>query len=225
VAAFHEYAKTTAYAINSELGPNTVTPERIEAMLFGRWHNGTPLVSHSTCPGPDNDPDMNQFAYAHKDLDGMLCPHFAHIRKVNPRDAPTDLVGEARTLTLQPFRRGIPYRKDGEEGLLFLAYMTGIVDRFGALSMGWMNRANAPEPTGHGWDMIAGQNAADEPRVATLRIDGREFPIDTDERWVEPTGGGYFFAPSLPLLRSLADGAPRMRSAAAARPPAAAAGH
>jgi Dyp-type peroxidase family len=184
-----------------ELG---LAPEHVGAMLVGRWPNGTPLVSHPRRPGPDEAP-LNDFTYVRDgDLHGVLCPHTAHIRKVNPRDAPTDRAGEARTLTLQPFRRGIPFvgpSEDGvgeERGLLFLAYTTSIRQGFGALSLGWMNRADGPEAGRVGPDTLAGRQAGER----RIRLGDTEVVAPTP--WVEPTGGGYFFAPAISLLGRLA---------------------
>jgi Dyp-type peroxidase family len=197
-----------------------VDAARIKAYLVGRWPNGTPLVEYPDAEPVSPPDDINMFDFAN-DLDGVRCPLFAHVRKVNPRNAPTDLVGESATLALQPFRRGIPYgppytegAEDDDRGMLFLAYATSIRDSFGALSVGWMNRPDAPEQGRYGWDLLTGQNERpDEPRFGRLHDDTK---LTTRERWVEPTGGGFFFVPSRTLLGKLARGQalePRSRAA------------
>ena len=93
----------------------------------------------------DNDFDFTQDAKG-KDV----CPADAHIRKVNPGGPlPED------QLRHRLLRRGIPFGPvsnstpqepgvDDEEkrGLLFLAYMTSIVDQFEFVMRSWVNRAD-----------------------------------------------------------------------------------
>lgn len=82
------------------------------------------------------------------DVSGHLCPRFAHVRKVNPRDLPTDQGGAFhQTLTFQVLRRGItwgdPFPReegvadpaDGQRGLLFLCYQTSIRRQFEVLNV------------------------------------------------------------------------------------------
>ena len=49
------------------------------------------------------------FAQAKADMLGAVCPHFAHIRKTNPRDSATDLGKLEDTLMRLILRRGIPF--------------------------------------------------------------------------------------------------------------------
>jgi Dyp-type peroxidase family len=142
---------------------------------------------------------------------GIHCPAFAHIRKVNPRDLLTDQGGaEETTLTFQMLRRGIPWGvpyAEGEpeaaadRGLLFMSWQTSLEDQFELLSTQWMNRKLGPEGTS-GHDLLVGQAAT---RECVFRgRDGATAPVRTSTRWVIPTGGGYFFGPSISTLRALA---------------------
>lgn len=56
--------------------------QRAEALVMGRFRDGTPLVIQSTT-GMSN-PVPNDFTFA-GDPQGLKCPFQAHIRKVNPR--------------------------------------------------------------------------------------------------------------------------------------------
>lgn len=149
------------------------------------------------------------------DLPGSICPRMAHVRKVNPRDLPTDQGGADMTHTFHVLRRGItwgaPYPStpaeqsadDGQRGLLFFCYQTSIGNQFELLTRAWMNRTAGPEgASGH--DLLVGQDTSAAQRSGVLPSNGEPCTILTGQRWVIPTGGGYFFAPSLSLLRRLA---------------------
>lgn len=214
-------------------------PERFASMLVGRWKSGAPLMRAPAADNPALAADgfaNNHFAYnsdsratqldtsqlpadypgdnfplARGDFLGTVCPHFAHIRKVNPRDGATDLGVAEDTSTRAILRRGIPYGESllgvahptpqqlaQDRGLIFACYQTSIVDQFETLIRRWTNRPNLPTPGGH--DAIIGQAHSHEA--------GRRRFIDMpggprcfiDSEWVIPTGGGYFFAPSRQAL-------------------------
>jgi deferrochelatase/peroxidase EfeB len=115
---------------------------------------------------------------------GKVCPHFAHIRKVNPRDAGTDMGTPADTLLRLLLRRGIPFGPPligggdphAERGLVFVGYSATIEDQFEFITRRWVNSALHP------------------------RFGGRDPIIGADRPWVTPTGGGYFFAPPLSAI-------------------------
>jgi len=158
----------------------------------------------------------DHFPQSPGDAFGVLCPFAAHIRKVNPRDDGTDIGGASATLTRRLLRRGIPYGesfkfgsssdpmpRDEDRGLLFLSYQTSISDQFEFLCNDWTNLPSNPSDGGH--DPIIGQNGG---AIRTRRFDlvsanGQRLTIDIEKEWVIPTGGGYFFAPSISALSGI----------------------
>ncbi|HEV8649916.1 MAG TPA: Dyp-type peroxidase [Actinomycetes bacterium] len=181
-------------------GPDDV----VAAKAVGRWPDGTPLALRPQAPG--NDP-RNDFGYA-DDPEGFKTPRFAHIRKTNPRD---DAPGaHARRI----LRRGIPFDDPPERGLLFNAYMASIKRQFEFLQWRWANEPTFPSDkldqpgplTRDGADPLISPGAG----PCVLRRQGP--PPDRLEldlrRFVRTTGAVYAFAPSIPALAWLAEGAP-----------------
>jgi hypothetical protein len=60
-------------------------------------------------------------------------------------------------------------------------------------------------PGGH--DMLIGQNGQEgEGRVRRCTLFGKglqQAEVETNKEWVIPTGGGYFFVPSISALRDV----------------------
>jgi len=158
-----------------------------------------------------------------RDPDGLKLPFVGHIRKTYPRDDQSVSIpqlNENSTQTHRLLRRGIPFGPPSgstfgmpvndqvDRGLLFLAYQVSIVDQFEFVTKNWANNPNFKDG-GTGFDPIIGQNAdLSRLRKFSLGLPGETSPIETDKDWVIPTGGGYFFAPSIDSICQLAGLAP-----------------
>jgi len=238
VAAFYQDTDTLAAELAAKPGFEHITPALLRALIVGRWPSGQPVMRS---PGADQPSDvehrdpLNHFQYARPvpdivldgkqipgagaDMAGRVCPVLAHIRKVNPRDLPTDQGPEFRTLTFQMLRRGFSFgppfdhanpsseQNRAERGLAFVSYQASIENQFEILNNKWMNLDGGPQSGG--LDLLVGQNSTPgQGRVRTgmLYCDSGQTAVSTTRPWVVPTGGGYFFAPSISSLAALARG-------------------
>ena len=219
-----------------------ISPARVRAAIVGRWPSGAALMRHTTEPESLDDPltiNYFQFGVDSPDLQlgntlvtgsaadpaplrGLNCPAFAHVRKVNPRDLPTDLGDTLMTQGFQMLRRGIPFgplydRKtlenpvnQEERGLLFLAYQRRPSLQFDKLNNSWMNVDDGPGPGG--FDLLVGQRVS--PQTGAYDVKDAIFydapeptlghSLAANRTWVKPTGGAYLFAPSISLIAALA---------------------
>jgi Dyp-type peroxidase family len=213
-------------------------PQKFASLLVGRWSSGAPvmrtpaaddgalagddlannhfLFNRDTTPVPLVPlPDYpgDAFPQARNDFLGQVCPHFAHIRKVNPRDGATDLAVAQDTATRFVLRRGIPYGESllgvrnpkpaqlkADRGLVFVAYQASITDQFETLVRRWTNVPNQPTPGGH--DPIIGQEEVHGSRQRFIDVPGGSRCF-LDNEWVIPSGGGYFFAPPISAVRDV----------------------
>ena len=169
--------------------------------------------------------DKPQFPQSPGDKTGDRCPFAGHIRKSYPRDDTGTLaagIGEVTTQTHRLLRRGIPFGDPffpapdpaneldtGCRGLLFACYQTSITRQFEFVTQNWVNNpefkdkslADGTLQSGH--DLIIGQsNQNGRARRCRVRINGADKFVDAGpaDEWVIPTGGGYFFAPSIDAL-------------------------
>ena len=154
----------------------------------------------------------HQHRQSRGDRTGDVCPFAAHIRKAFPRD---DLEQDQRR-SHRLLRRGLPFGpsssstpevpvEDGiDRGLLFMAYMTSIVGQFEFVTKNWVNNPTFRRPN-TGVDPIIGQLQGvdgSRKRSFNVRVADRDHRLTATDEWVIPTGGGYFFVPSLSAIRN-----------------------
>ncbi|HET8671258.1 MAG TPA: Dyp-type peroxidase, partial [Candidatus Saccharimonadales bacterium] len=207
VGAFHKFLHDTALRWKID------DPTLLGAKCVGRWPSGTPILH---APKQDkaeaalarDEAINNDFRFEGKK--GEICPFGAHIRKVHPRN-------DESNQTHRLLRRGIPYGEASlssptrpysdtvDRGLLFLAYQTSIENQFEFLQ----NQANSGTGNNADYDPIIGQNRQNK-RKRHFRVgfidrseNVQEEVVPIEKEWVIPTGGGYFFAPSIEALRML----------------------
>lgn len=230
VRAFWSFVTGAASALG-------IPAQRFAAMLVGRWPSGAPvmralaadsaalaadewannhfLYEDDTRPSslrPITGYGGDRFPQATADVLGTVCPHFSHIRKINPRDGATDLGKPHDTLLRMILRRGIPFGPPvvggssraadakKERGLMFLCYGATIEDQFEFLVRRW---ANSPaQPNSGGFDPVIGQRDArgDRERFIDVRTKVGTRRVAIQQEWVIPTGGGYFFAPPISAI-------------------------
>lgn len=164
--------------------------------------------------------NKDEFRQAKADPVGFTCPGAAHIRKLNTRDSASDVGGREASYRGRILRTGYPFgpplMRDlifapahydttrGNRGLLFLCLQASIEGQFEFLQTRWLNNPSRPRlPGGH--DLLAGQNPTPgECRIRHATIfDRNQEPADLSisAEWVIPTGGGYFFVPSIPAIK------------------------
>lgn len=231
VPAFWKFAISAAAALG-------MPADKFASMLVGRWPSGAPLMR---TPGADDaalagdewannhfifDDDTRPiplrpipgyggdgFAQARADVLGAVCPHFAHIRKSNPRDSATDLGKPHDSMLRMILRRGIPFGRPiagvkrpppslvkKERGLVFVCYASTIEDQFEFLTRRWADSPIQPNFGGH--DPIIGQRDSRGNRTRFIDVPTPAGPrrVHIKKEWVIPTGGGYFFSPPIEAI-------------------------
>ncbi|WP_329494858.1 Dyp-type peroxidase [Kitasatospora herbaricolor] len=218
--------------------PAEATTEWLAARLVGRWRSGAPVCKHPNAdvpfdPAASND---NDFGFR-DDPDGLTTPLFSHLRKSSPRDGlqerPDGPFLDAGMLDgRRIMRRGAPYGQpfdpasegpggpDDPRGLLFVCYQADLTTQFEFIQTAWIDETNFPpgrSPETGGDPMVGldcpvtyeSRAASGERRTTALSF----------KQFVRTEGSVYAFAPSLGLLRGLADGSLAQQAAPATQQP------
>lgn len=213
VDEFNRFVEKAATDLTRKHSAAPIDKDRLGALLIGRWKSGTPAVrSPLKDIGINREDSLNYFSYAQAqtpalpgdtwpnsaDPDGNLCPLGAHIRKVNPRDQTPELGLAERTPRHSLLRRGITYSTGADDkGLLFVAYQTSLEEQFEFLMRSWINQHDMPR-SGAGEDPILSQNPG---RAFHLKIGGGDETVSIAKPFIVPTGGEYFFSPSISFFK------------------------
>ena len=206
-------------------------PVLLGARLVGRWQSGAPVDLTPAVDDPvlGGDPQRNNnFDFANDPAEHR-CPFGAHIRKTNPREDFAPAGGQADKVDPHRIiRAGIPFGPEvsaaekaahqtkTERGLMFVCYQTSIANQFEFVQMQWANNpgfiSGKKHPDGTnvtvGWDPIIGQNSTDsrlrtmdEP-VSNYPTGNRRSTLREPKDFVVPTGGAYFFMPSIAAMKT-----------------------
>ena len=173
-----------------------------------------------SCPVKMVNGYQDTYPQSKADPIGLTCPLTGHIRKVNTRDASNDAGGTFASFQQRLLRRGLSFGPmldnplhpethdpvDGNRGLMFISYQTSIEDQFEFLRNRWMSNRFAPRNPG-GDDIAIGLNGnygQDRVREGIIFDNNANAQsVSTNDQWVTPTGGGYFFSPSISALQNV----------------------
>jgi Dyp-type peroxidase family len=206
-------------------------PVLLGARMVGRWKSGAPLAltpsQDDTILATDAQQN-NDFDFA-DDQAQRRCPFGAHIRKTNPRqDIPKDGLDPHRIIRAGiPFGSEVtPAEKAAgqtqqERGLMFVCYQTSIPGQFEFVQSKWANntgfvfgkkRPSDGSPVTVGSDPFIGQAAGPAGSPARTRKTDEPIPnyptgnvrstLNLAQDFIVPTGGGYFFVPSISALKN-----------------------
>ena len=214
VSLFNERVQALASSLNIE-------PELAGAMVVGRFKDGTPVVNANT---PSPGARSRQRFQLRCGRDGLKCPFHSHIRKVNPRGTTplTSLESERRRRIV---RRGIPYGKPmpgvadstatdpnpaAPRGLLFMCFQQNVEEQFEFIQRTWVDNEHFPKGVftlgllgDTGDDPLIGQDLDEAQRWPKNWGDAKGKKTFNFESAVTLKGGEYFFAPSIPFLKSI----------------------
>lgn len=207
VGAFNDFIRAHAEGEGAE--------ELLGAKMFGRWRSGAPLTLAPEKDDPElgADPRRNNDFDFSKDHRGLVCPHSAHMRRLNPRDGQLTILTDVnihriirRSSTFGPkWSADVTAEEDSAEdrGIYFIFISARAFDTIEFFQQEWINRGNFID-LGEERDPIVGLH--EEPGSFTIPASPVRRRIDGVTTFNQLRGGEYMFMPSLPALRWIGDG-------------------
>ena len=207
VGAFNDFVKAHADGEDGE--------ERLAAKMFGRWRSGAPLI---LSPERDDealgaDPARNNGFDFSEDPRGLVCPHAAHMRRLNPRDSALTILTDVnihriirRSSTFGPkWSRDVTAADDaqGDRGIFFIFISARAYDTIEFFQQEWINRGNFID-LGEERDPVVGLH--ETPGTFTLPDTPVRRRVDGVTTFNRLRGGEYLFMPSLTALRWIGAG-------------------
>jgi Dyp-type peroxidase family len=205
VGAFNDFIRANA--------ADEAAQDKLAAKLVGRWRSGAPLV---LSPEHDDealgaDPHRNNgFGFA-ADPKGLMCPHAAHMRRLNPRDSQLTILTDVnihriirRSSTFGPkWTPDVTAADDGrgDRGIFFIFISARAYDTIEFLQQEWVNRGNFID-LGTERDAMVGLH--EKPGAFTLPQEPARRRVDGVTTFNHLKGGEYLFMPSLTALRWIA---------------------
>ena len=208
VGAFNDFVKAHADSEEEE--------ERLAARMFGRWRSGAPLI---LSPERDDealgaDPARNNGFDFSEDPRGLVCPHAAHMRRLNPRDSALTILTDVnihriirRSSTFGPkWSRDVTAADDakGDRGIFFIFISARAYDTIEFFQQEWINRGNFID-LGAERDPVVGLH--ETPGTFTMPASPVRRRVDGVTTFNRLRGGEYLFMPSLSALRWIGAGA------------------
>lgn len=185
--------------------------EKLAAKLVGRWRSGAPL---NLSPEHDDeklgaDPQRNNDFDFKGDERGFICPHAAHMRRLNPRGSDLTILTDENIhrIIRRPSTFGPKWTpeltasddQDGEpRGIYFIFISARAYDTIEFLQQEWINRGNFLD-LGEERDPVVGLH--EEPGTFTIPQQPVRRRIDGVTTFNRLRGGEYLFMPSLTALR------------------------
>jgi Dyp-type peroxidase family len=208
VGAFNDFVRR--HAANEE------DEERFAARLFGRWRSGAPLILSPDRDDPalGADPARNNAFDFSEDPRGLVCPHGAHMRRLNPRDSQLTILTDVnihriirRSSTFGPkWSRDVTAAGDGkgDRGIFFIFISARAYDTIEFFQQEWINRGNFID-LGAERDPVVGLH--ETPGTFTLPDTPVRRRVDGVTTFHRLRGGEYLVMPSLTALRWIGAGA------------------
>ncbi|MFI9383383.1 Dyp-type peroxidase [Kutzneria sp. NPDC052558] len=199
VAAFRRFLRDNA--------PDEAGRELLAAKMVGRWRSGAPLALAPDRDDPALADDFERndaFDYS-DDARGLLCPHGAHIRRVNPRASGLERLTDVKLHRIirqgatfgPPLPEGV-FDDDGEQrGVYFLFMSARAMTTLEFLKTEWLDQGSFIG-LGEEGDPIAGRHLRDDTFTVPHHPVRRR--LHGLSSFTRTRGGEYGFMPSLSAL-------------------------